>query len=286
MEFCCIKCNNFFKLLPPKYFNELFQYATDKTKQDFPLCLDCLYEFIKKEEKEIAEIKELKFVEYQLWKEPPEAPKKIEFEKLKEDFKEFEELEDKYFELYNQTFKKVPKIYSLKDELVKLDSTFLLNESFHIWFDGHFGTINNFRVGRLPVQNVEWNEINSGLGSMVLLLDRISNQLNFEVKNIQLMPYGSFSKIQVNQNQYEFYGGQGYSLFWSSKFNQALYGYFDFLSELISKYSVNVPYEMKNYEIDKVPIKYGNDEKFTKSMKYILTNLKWTLLFIQNTNIL
>lgn len=286
MEFTCVKCSNFFKLASPKYFNELFMYASEKTKKDFPMCIECIHELIKKQELEISEIRELKYIEYEIEKDFLKQAKKIEFEDLKDNFKEFEEKEKKYFEFFNLTFKKVPKIYSFKDELTRLDSIFLLNEAFHIWFDGHFGTINNFRVGRLPVQNVEWNEINSGLGYMVLLLDRISEQIKFEMKGIKLIPYGSFSKIQVNQNQYDFFGGQGYSLFWNSKFNQALYGYFDYLSEMISKFSINVPYEMENYEINKVPIKYGNDEKFTKSMKFILTNLKWILFFIQNTNIL
>ena len=36
------------------------------------------------------------------------------------------------------------------EELAKLNRTNILNEAFHIWFDGHFGTINNFRLGKMP----------------------------------------------------------------------------------------------------------------------------------------
>ena len=36
------------------------------------------------------------------------------------------------------------------EELTKLNRTNILNEAFHIWFDGHFGTINNFRLGKMP----------------------------------------------------------------------------------------------------------------------------------------
>ena len=46
--------------------------------------------------------------------------------------------------------------------LEKLEQTDVLNDIFHIWHDGHFGTINEYRLGRLPSQQVEWNEINAG----------------------------------------------------------------------------------------------------------------------------
>lgn len=35
-------------------------------------------------------------------------------------------------------------------QLEKLKKTNVFNDVFHIWHDGHFGTINNFRLGRLP----------------------------------------------------------------------------------------------------------------------------------------
>jgi hypothetical protein len=35
-------------------------------------------------------------------------------------------------------------------QLEQLKHTYVLNDAFHIWHDGDFGTINNFRLGRLP----------------------------------------------------------------------------------------------------------------------------------------
>jgi beclin 1 len=37
-----------------------------------------------------------------------------------------------------------------KSQLEKLKSTNVFNLVFNIWYSGHFGTINNFRLGRLP----------------------------------------------------------------------------------------------------------------------------------------
>lgn len=42
------------------------------------------------------------------------------------------------------------KIEVVKAQLELLKRTNVLNDAFHIWHDGDFGTINNFRLGRLP----------------------------------------------------------------------------------------------------------------------------------------
>ncbi|XVE73720.1 hypothetical protein DITRI_Ditri11bG0141300 [Diplodiscus trichospermus] len=51
-----------------------------------------------------------------------------------------------------------------------LKRTNVLNDAFPIWHDGEFGTINNFRLGRLPKIPVEWDEINAAWGQACLLL--------------------------------------------------------------------------------------------------------------------
>jgi hypothetical protein len=35
-------------------------------------------------------------------------------------------------------------------QLERLRRTNVFNDAFHIWFDGPFGTVNGFRLGRLP----------------------------------------------------------------------------------------------------------------------------------------
>ncbi|GJP63625.1 hypothetical protein CLOP_g20695 [Closterium sp. NIES-67] len=42
-----------------------------------------------------------------------------------------------------------------------LRRSFVLNDAFHIWHEGEFGTINNLRLGRLPSVPVEWEELNA-----------------------------------------------------------------------------------------------------------------------------
>lgn len=66
----------------------------------------------------------------------------------------------------------------------------VLTDSFYIWHSGPFATINSFRLGRtnqkevcivlyVPVSicgQVSWNEVNAGLGQVVLLLNSICFQ--------------------------------------------------------------------------------------------------------------
>ena len=64
--------------------------------------------------------------------------------------------------------------------LQKLRRTNVCNDTFHIWYDGHFGTINNFRLGRLPSQPVDWNEINAAWGQVCMLTTTIADKLDFK----------------------------------------------------------------------------------------------------------
>lgn len=52
-------------------------------------------------------------------------------------------------------------------QLEKLKKTNVFNVTFHIWHAGHFGTINTFRLGRLPSAPVDWSEINAAWGQTV-----------------------------------------------------------------------------------------------------------------------
>uniref|UniRef100_A0A9J7YF75 Beclin-1 n=1 Tax=Cyprinus carpio carpio TaxID=630221 RepID=A0A9J7YF75_CYPCA len=62
-------------------------------------------------------------------------------------------------------------------QLDRLKKTNVFNATFHIWHSGQFGTINNFRLGRLPSVPVEWNEINAAWGQTVLLLHALANKM-------------------------------------------------------------------------------------------------------------
>jgi beclin 1 len=72
------------------------------------------------------------------------------------------------------------KLDNAREIMDTLKSTNVYNDTSHIWHDGHFGTISSFRLGRLPSQPVDWNEINAAWGQATLLLHTIAKKLNFK----------------------------------------------------------------------------------------------------------
>ncbi|EKU20078.1 beclin 1, partial [Nannochloropsis gaditana CCMP526] len=70
------------------------------------------------------------------------------------------------------------------------------NDCFHVWHSGPFATMNGCSIGRLPAfAAVEWTDINAGLGQAILLLDTLVKQTGFRFRRLELVPFGSFSKI-------------------------------------------------------------------------------------------
>jgi len=82
-------------------------------------------------------------------------------------------------------------------QLEKLKKTNVFNATFHIWHSGHFGTINNFRLGRLPSAPVDWSEINAAWGQTALLLTALARKMNLNFQRFRLVPYGNHSYIEV-----------------------------------------------------------------------------------------
>ncbi|KAL8650228.1 MAG: hypothetical protein Q9210_003956 [Variospora velana] len=81
--------------------------------------------------------------------------------------------------------------------LERLQRTNVYNDCFCISHDGHFGTINGLRLGRLPPpQNVEWAEINAALGTAALLLATVAERLGCEFAGYRIRPMGSTSSIE------------------------------------------------------------------------------------------
>lgn len=82
-------------------------------------------------------------------------------------------------------------------QLDKLKKTNVFNATFHIWHAGHFGTINSFRLGRLPSAPVDWSEINAAWGQTTLLLSALARRVNLKFDKYKLIPFGNHSYIEV-----------------------------------------------------------------------------------------
>lgn len=187
------------------------------------------------------------------------------------------------------------KLDVAKEQLERMKRTNVFDDAFHIYYDGHFGTINGFRLGRLPSQPVDWMETNAGLGQVVLLLYTITKYCGtfsdhkFKLQKYNLIPMGSFSKMskQDDDSAFELYGSNDLNfsrLFWYRRFDTALLWLLDCI-EQFGQYATKVDpsfklkYPIKGDTIDGLSIKlqFNQEAKWTKALKYMLSNLKLLL---------
>lgn len=118
-------------------------------------------------------------------------------------------------------------------QLEKLKRTNVFNVTFHIWHSGHFGTINTFRLGRLPSAPVDWSEINAAWGQTALLLSALARKVNLTFERYRLVPYGNHSYIEVigTGKELPLYGTGGFKFFWDTKFDAAMVAFLDCLAQ-------------------------------------------------------
>ncbi|XP_074782569.1 beclin-1 isoform X3 [Athene noctua] len=176
-------------------------------------CLEILEQMNEDDKEKLqTELKELALEEEQLIQELEDVEKnrKIvaeDFERVRAEAERLEQEEAQYQKEYCE-FKR--QQLELDDELKSVDNqmryaqmqldklkkTNVFNATFHIWHSGQFGTINNFRLGRLPSVPVEWNEINAAWGQTVLLLHALANKMGLKFQRYRLVPYGNHSYLE------------------------------------------------------------------------------------------
>lgn len=223
----------------------------------------------------------------------------------------FKELEERYWHEFNNyqfqliTHQEERDAILAKTEVSQahlelLKRTNVLNDAFPIWHDGEFGTINNFRLGRLPKIPVEWDEINAAWGQACLLLHTMAQYCKPKfLYRIKILPMGSYPRIMdTSNNTYELFGPV--NLFWSTRYDKAMTLYLtclkDFAEFANSKDQENnipldkcfkLPYKIENDKVENYSItqSFNKQENWTKALKYALCNLKWALYwFVGNTN--
>lgn len=280
------------------YKEFLDKLGTDKN--DDTECLTKELESLKVEESEL--IKELEKIEVERTK--------VE-ESIKEQKQEAERLdqeEEKYWVQYNECQKQLlefeeeqqsvdNQLHYAQMQLDKLKKTNVFNSTFNIWYKGHFGTINNFRLGRLPSVPVEWTEINAAWGQTVLLLHSLARKMNLTFKRYRLVPFGNHSYLESlddKSKELPLYASGGFRFFWDTKFDHGMVAFLDCLQEFkeeVEKVDKRfcLPYRMENGKIYdssgtggsySIKIQFNSEEHWTKALKFMLTNLKWGLAWL------
>lgn len=121
----------------------------------------------------------------------------------------------------------------VQHSLNQLKYTNAFNASFHLWHNGHFGTINGLRLGRLPSVPIEWTEINAAWGQAVVLLSAMARKVNIVFKRYKLVPFGCQSCIEdlIEGKILPLYGSGGFRFLWDAKFDNGMVAFLDCLQQ-------------------------------------------------------
>jgi len=120
---------------------------------------------------------------------------------------------------------------------------------------------------------------------IALLINNIAQEMNFQFQHYQIVPSGNQSKV-VNlsdDSQYELFGDNLFHLFWASRYDKAMQGILDCIDQLIKqikKKDQGFVYPFPGIKKENVKLQFNSDEKWTKSIKYTLTNLKYIVAWI------
>lgn len=180
-------------------------------------------------------------------------------------------------------------------ELEKLKKSNVFNATFHIWHSGHFGTINNFRLGRLPSVPVDWWEINAAWGQTALLINALARKIDLKFTKYTILPFGSHTVLKSLSDGKELplYGDGGFKFIWNPKFDAAMVAFLECLQELQEKIEAGgdrfrLPYRVSKGRVEdcqsgtsySIKIQLNSEEHWTKALKYMLTNLKWAVAWV------
>lgn len=213
---------------------------------------------------------------------------------------EYNQLKYQLFNLDDEILSAENQLAYYKQRIDKLSKTNVLNATFHIWHTGNFATINGFRLGRLPKEPVSWEEINAAWGQCVLLLHCLAKKVNLKFKRYKLVPYGNNSFIESLENksrELPLYVSGGFMFIWTAKFDSAMVAYLDCLQQFKEhverdESNFKLPYKMdKGKIIDSIngysfsiKMQTNSEEQWTKALKFMLTNLKWSLAYVASSH--
>ena len=180
-------------------------------------------------------------------------------------------------------------------ELLKRSNVY--NDAFHIWHTGPFGTISGFRLGRTPEIPVAWEELNAAWGQAVLLLHTMASVEGVHFQECELLPMGSTPRVECRKSRtvYELYGpvtqivranydtGMVLYLRCLEEFETYARGT-DLASERRTK-PFELPYAIEGDKVNglTVRLRFNREERWTKALKFMLTNLK--VLLAWHTNV-
>lgn len=193
-----------------------------------------------------------------------------------------------------------------------LTSRTALSELFHISTGGGgggdsgvYGTINGLKLGWIPNADRELvdvmviEEVNAAWGFAALMLDSLARSMQFDFFVWRLAPKGSVSEMvnvkTPSQRLCLYLTPSSTNLLsswwlWNTSFNAGVKAFASCVDEFadflkLSDQSVVLPHRIDKSTIAGLPLhfSFNTGERWTRAMKYLLTDLKWLEIFCIRT---
>ncbi|KAG8565922.1 hypothetical protein GDO81_013031 [Engystomops pustulosus] len=280
-----------------KVTGDLFDIMSGQTDVDHPLCEECTDTLLDQLDTQLN-ITENECQNYKRCLEILEKMDDDDKEKLEAKLKELADNEERLIQELEEVERNREKVKADVKEVKKEADRLELEEAQH---SGQFGTINNFRLGRLPSVPVEWNEINAAWGQTVLLLHALANKMGLEFQRYRLVPFGNHSYLESltdKSKELPLYCSGGLRFFWDNKFDHAMVAFLDCVQQFKEEVEKGdtgfcLPYRM---DVEKgkiedtggnggsysIKTQFNSEEQWTKALKFMLTNLKWGLAWVSS----
>ncbi|XP_019522652.1 PREDICTED: beclin-1 isoform X3 [Hipposideros armiger] len=280
-----------------KVTGDLFDIMSGQTDVDHPLCEECTDTLLDQLDTQLN-VTENECQNYKRCLEILEQMNEDDSEQLQMELKELA-LEEERLIQELEDVEKNRKIVAENLEKVQAEAEKLDQEEAQ--HSGQFGTINNFRLGRLPSVPVEWNEINAAWGQTVLLLHALANKMGLKFQRYRLVPYGNHSYLESltdKSKELPLYCSGGLRFFWDNKFDHAMVAFLDCVQQFKEEVEKGetrfcLPYRM---DVEKgkiedtggsggsysIKTQFNSEEQWTKALKFMLTNLKWGLAWVSS----
>ncbi|PON98023.1 Atg6/Beclin [Trema orientale] len=218
-----------------------------------------------------------------------------ELEELELKSSRFKELEERYWHEFNNFQYQLMSHQEERDAILAkievsqahldlLKKTNVLNDSFPIGHDGEFGTINNFRLGRLPkipVRKLSTMLLYESFGPVNLFWStRYDKAMTTYLTYLKEFAEFAYLKDQENNIPPEKCFKLPYNVSHGNfQLGIVLSGKKDLFGHSNRQIDVD---KVESYSITQ---SFNKQENWTKALKYTLCNLKWALYwFVGNTN--
>ncbi|KAE9553770.1 hypothetical protein FO519_002991 [Halicephalobus sp. NKZ332] len=149
------------------------------------------------------------------------------------------------------------------ESLSTLTSINVLDMTFFIWVQDNYGTINGLRLGRLPHEVVEWNEINAAFGQVCLLVQILADRIGVVFTDYELDPRGNSSYVRrlsgTKPTEYPLFGQGGWKPFGQIQLDHAI-------KDLLM-YRMDGDRIIENESPYRIKMQFNSEERWTKAMK-------------------